>query len=131
MSDRLPLPERPPDDTALASLRQVRELAWGLYRGVDEAKWDQNLSELLNAARYRLDRQGGLHPTQPGWAGLVAGLLPPLLELKRHADRLKRCENPRCGWLYLDRSRNRSRRWCEMATCGNRAKARRYKQRNP
>jgi len=34
-----------------------------------------------------------------------------------------------CTWLFLDRSRNRSRRWCSMATCGNRAKARRHDRR--
>jgi predicted RNA-binding Zn ribbon-like protein len=34
-----------------------------------------------------------------------------------------------CGWLFLDTSRNGSRRWCEMSTCGNRAKARRHYRR--
>ena len=45
------------------------------------------------------------------------------------SDRLARvrsCGDPRCGWLFLDTSRNRSRRWCDMADCGNRAKARRH-----
>jgi predicted RNA-binding Zn ribbon-like protein len=45
------------------------------------------------------------------------------------SDRLQRvrsCTNERCGWLFLDLSRNRSRRWCSMADCGNRAKARRH-----
>ena len=37
-------------------------------------------------------------------------------------DRLKIC--PNCEWLFLDRSKNRSRTWCDMAVCGNRAKAR-------
>ena len=31
-----------------------------------------------------------------------------------------------CGWLFLDTSRNGTRRWCEMASCGNRYKARRH-----
>ncbi len=31
-----------------------------------------------------------------------------------------------CGWLFFDTSRNRSRRWCDMRDCGNRAKARRH-----
>ncbi|WP_233196275.1 CGNR zinc finger domain-containing protein [Trinickia soli] len=31
-----------------------------------------------------------------------------------------------CSWLFLDLSRSRSRRWCSMATCGNRAKAQRH-----
>jgi predicted RNA-binding Zn ribbon-like protein len=37
-------------------------------------------------------------------------------------DRLKIC--PNCEWLFVDKSRNRSRNWCDMAVCGNRAKAR-------
>ena len=39
------------------------------------------------------------------------------------------CEAPDCEWLFLDHSRNRSRRWCDMTTCGNRQKARRHYQR--
>jgi predicted RNA-binding Zn ribbon-like protein len=39
---------------------------------------------------------------------------------------VKICAAPDCGWLFLDTSRNRSRRWCEMQDCGNRAKARRF-----
>ena len=37
--------------------------------------------------------------------------------------RIRRCEGERCVLLYYDTSRNRSRRWCDMAACGNRAKA--------
>lgn len=40
--------------------------------------------------------------------------------------RVGRCSGDNCDWLYLDTSRNRSRRWCDMQTCGNRAKARRH-----
>ncbi len=36
------------------------------------------------------------------------------------------CANPECSWLFLDTSRNHSRRWCDMGDCGNRAKARRH-----
>lgn len=39
------------------------------------------------------------------------------------------CEAPDCQWLFLDHSRNRSRRWCDMTVCGNRQKARRHYQR--
>jgi predicted RNA-binding Zn ribbon-like protein len=49
------------------------------------------------------------------------------------SDRLSRvgqCEDDRgCGWLFVDHSRNRSRRWCDMEDCGNRAKAKRYYER--
>ncbi|MDQ6773903.1 MAG: ABATE domain-containing protein [Candidatus Dormibacteraeota bacterium] len=41
---------------------------------------------------------------------------------------LRRCENPNCDWLFLDSSRNRTRRWCDMRVCGNRAKAHRHRQ---
>lgn len=40
------------------------------------------------------------------------------------------CLNPECRWLFLDTSKNQSRRWCDMKLCGNRMKARRYKARN-
>jgi predicted RNA-binding Zn ribbon-like protein len=39
---------------------------------------------------------------------------------------VRRCEGRVCGWLFLDTSRNRTRRWCAMRVCGNRAKARRH-----
>lgn len=47
------------------------------------------------------------------------GLLDPA-----RADRIRICDN--CGWLFHDRSRNGSRRWCDMSVCGNRSKARRH-----
>jgi predicted RNA-binding Zn ribbon-like protein len=44
--------------------------------------------------------------------------------------RVKRCANPGCGWLFLDDSRAGKRRWCSMASCGNRAKAKRHYHRS-
>jgi len=41
-------------------------------------------------------------------------------------DRVRECDNDPCGWLFVDSSRNRSRRWCDMRDCGNRVKARRH-----
>lgn len=41
-------------------------------------------------------------------------------------DRLSECRGENCGWLFLDLSRNRSRKWCDMKDCGNIAKARRH-----
>lgn len=41
-------------------------------------------------------------------------------------SRVKECTNENCNWLFVDASRNRSRRWCDMKDCGNRAKARRH-----
>ena len=42
---------------------------------------------------------------------------------------VRRCEGRACGWFFLDTSRNRTRRWCDMRICGNRAKARRHHER--
>jgi predicted RNA-binding Zn ribbon-like protein len=44
-------------------------------------------------------------------------------------DRVRQCGDAECGWLFVDTSRNRSRRWCDMNDCGNRAKARRHYRR--
>jgi predicted RNA-binding Zn ribbon-like protein len=43
--------------------------------------------------------------------------------------RVHECAGYDCGWLFLDMSKNGSRRWCSMETCGNRAKARRHRER--
>ena len=44
--------------------------------------------------------------------------------------RLKACRSDSCQWAFVDSARNRSRQWCDMAVCGNRAKARRYRSRH-
>lgn len=61
------------------------------------------------------------------------GMLPPIVQSaidilisEKELSRVKKCEGYPCGWLFLDTSRNRSRRWCSMADCGNRAKAMRF-----
>jgi predicted RNA-binding Zn ribbon-like protein len=45
-------------------------------------------------------------------------------------SRLKQCPGERCGWLFADTSRNRSRQWCIMEDCGNVAKVRRFRSRS-
>jgi len=45
-------------------------------------------------------------------------------------SRLKVCANETCQLAFYDSSRNRSGRWCSMATCGNRMKGRAYRQRH-
>jgi predicted RNA-binding Zn ribbon-like protein len=48
------------------------------------------------------------------------------LLLAQEPPRLHACASETCRWLFLDTSKNRTRRWCDMKICGNRAKARRY-----
>ena len=74
------------------------------------------------------------------WAGKPQDLQQMLWPIVRSAadlltsdrrSRLGQCADDRgCGWLFLDASKNRSRRWCDMGDCGNRAKARRHYQRS-
>ena len=45
-------------------------------------------------------------------------------------NRVKRCQSDECGWLFIDTSKNNSRKWCNMNSCGNRAKARRHYKRS-
>lgn len=52
-----------------------------------------------------------------------------LLTSATELERLRLCAAETCDWLFLDRSRNRSRRWCDMSVCGNRDKARRFYRR--
>jgi len=49
--------------------------------------------------------------------------------LRRAPDRLKLCENPECRRAFFDRTRSRTRRWCDSASCGNRDRVRRYRER--
>jgi predicted RNA-binding Zn ribbon-like protein len=51
------------------------------------------------------------------------------LLISQDLKRVKICADSDCGWLFVDKSRNSSRRWCNMNDCGNRAKARRHYQR--
>jgi predicted RNA-binding Zn ribbon-like protein len=48
------------------------------------------------------------------------------LLVAQERSRIRACAGEDCGWLFLDLSRNRSRRWCDMEDCGNRSKARRH-----
>lgn len=49
------------------------------------------------------------------------------LMLSDDAQRVRACNSPECRWLFLDTSKNHTRRWCDMRICGNRMKARRFK----
>ena len=44
-------------------------------------------------------------------------------------SRFKACRKPSCGWIFYDRSRNRSSNWCSMTICGNRTKTAGYRRR--
>ncbi len=63
-----------------------------------------------------------------------AGLMIPIVESAADAlilgelQRVRRCADARCPRLFFDNTKNGRRRWCDMATCGNRAKAARHRE---
>lgn len=61
--------------------------------------------------------------TAPLW--LLAQATADFL-LSQRSTQLRRCASDTCRWLFLDASKNRTRRWCDMKVCGNRMKARRF-----
>jgi predicted RNA-binding Zn ribbon-like protein len=65
-------------------------------------------------------------------AALLAPVLWSAADLLAGAERLRvrRCANDACLWLFIDRSKAGTRRWCDMAACGNRAKAQRHYRRS-
>jgi CGNR zinc finger protein/putative stress-induced transcription regulator len=67
-----------------------------------------------------------------GVRGAIGTLLRSafLAELDGRWERFRICGDPGCGTVFYDRSRNRSGRWCSMATCGNRAKVRAFRRRH-
>jgi predicted RNA-binding Zn ribbon-like protein len=81
-----------------------------------------------------------LRPAGPGavweWRGTVperpamaAALDAARLLTSPEREHVRECGDAQCGWLFVDSSRNRSRRWCNMQGCGNRNKARRFYRR--
>ena len=72
-----------------------------------------------------------LHPTGEGFAEVAARVLAIVERAQADGtwERMKACAADTCRWAFYDQSRNRSRQWCDMAVCGNRAKARSYRKR--
>jgi len=72
-----------------------------------------------------------LAPAQDGVAGALATLLVAVAASVADGswERLKICRSETCAWAFYDVSKNRSRTWCAMGVCGNRAKTRAYRAR--
>ena len=81
----------------------------------------------------RFDEHGEaeLVPVRPGIDGALGRLIAIVYRSMSEGtwERLKACPEDSCEWAFYDWSKNRSATWCDMATCGNRAKARAYRQR--
>ncbi len=138
--------ERRPEEAAAALERAqaIREVVYrilsaaargGHARGEDLEALNRALASALTRLRVRQSAEQYFWSwaREPGDLDrMVWPALRSAAELLTSPDlkRVKECAGEGCGWLFLDGSRNRSRRWCDMADCGNRAKARRHYQRS-
>ena len=84
----------------------------------------------------RLSRSDGHYRWEWDWnkkplASILWPIAKSAADLLTSSDlaKVRMCEADDCAWLFLDKSRNRSRRWCDMKVCGNREKARRHYRR--
>jgi predicted RNA-binding Zn ribbon-like protein len=132
---------------AAAALRRALDLREALFRvfaaladgatvaDADLAAVNRRLPSLL--ARLQLAGHGG-EPLCWTWAGPADAWARVLAPVARSAadlltsgevPQLRECASETCSWLFVDRSRTHRRRWCDMKTCGNRAKARRHYRR--
>lgn len=75
----------------------------------------------------RVGHRHGDDPVDEALAAVVGPILETLASGR--PERLRVCANDRCRWTFYDASPTGRRRWCDMATCGNRAKAARHRQR--
>jgi predicted RNA-binding Zn ribbon-like protein len=118
----------------------VREAIYRMFSGLasgrpvaaaDLAILNRALAEAPERREVVAIEQG--HAWQIGPAAFTTPvLLAPVLwsaaDLLVHGDRsrIRQCANEQCLWLFVDASKNGTRRWCDMTSCGNRAKARRH-----
>jgi predicted RNA-binding Zn ribbon-like protein len=129
-------------ETALQQAKRLREALFEIFSAAAEARPQPSaLAELnavlVDAARKRelVAQQGHFHWR---WAGIAENLESILWPIAYEAAELLASENLKyvrmcaaedCGWLFLDKSKSHSRRWCDMKSCGNRDKARRFYER--
>jgi predicted RNA-binding Zn ribbon-like protein len=71
-----------------------------------------------------------IEPTSPARLGQAIALSVAELVHRPDLSGLRRCDGDGCGWLFLDTTRNHSRRWCDPLDCGNRARVRSYTERH-
>jgi predicted RNA-binding Zn ribbon-like protein len=98
---------------------------------VDLATLNRAAAESALRPRFLPDRSVRLEPEAAGVAGALGRILG--IATTAMADgswaQLKACADHDCAWAFWDQSKNHSGHWCRMGACGNRAKARRYRER--
>jgi len=131
-------------DVATAALRKAIELRECLYRIVRASLRNQRpdpsdmerFNGFLGASLANLQlkaRHGGFRlqwseESEPVLDSLLWPIAKSASDLLTSGDlgKVRECDSPSCRWMFVDRSKNHTRRWCDMKACGNRLKARRF-----
>jgi predicted RNA-binding Zn ribbon-like protein len=123
-----------------ADARAVREALRELLRAnngiaVDEAAAAATLDAAAQRAGLAVRFDAGvirLVPRERGVRGALGSVLAAAAEAMADGSwqRLKACRSDTCRWAFVDHARNRSRQWCSMSVCGNREKARAFRERH-
>lgn len=120
-------------DTALDEARAVRALLWPVFDAQEAIPADA-LTGLLDvagrgSAHVAVGTDGSTTSLDADGALAIVALRAVALVLDPPPQGVRTCD--RCGWFFIDSSRGRRRRWCSMKTCGNQAKATRYRSARP
>jgi len=135
-------PDKHPKRSAeiLADAIAIREATYrAFHRLATNSNPDAAELDLLNWALRDAPQRTTLRPVAEGFGWELEhekvsapSLLAPVLWsagdllVSAQLGRVRECSNDKCLWLFLDDSKNGTRRWCSMQACGNRAKARRH-----
>ncbi|MBC8507089.1 MAG: ABATE domain-containing protein [Chloroflexi bacterium] len=130
-------------ERVLEQAHALREVIYRIYSAQavsnqssesDLAEINAAISEAISGARI-IQSNDGFEWEWKGDEDALDAMISPIVRSAGElltSDALKRvgqCADERgCGWLFIDTSKNRSRRWCSMGDCGNRAKQRRHYQ---
>jgi predicted RNA-binding Zn ribbon-like protein len=128
-----------PTEADLKDVIAVREAIRGLIGAnsggkvypLDVATLNEAAAASRLRARFGADGRSRLEPEADGVAGAMGRVVAAVFTAMGDEDwsRLKLCGSATCRWAFFDMSRNHSSRWCTMASCGNRQKARRFRER--
>jgi predicted RNA-binding Zn ribbon-like protein len=126
-----------------ADLRQaisVRQALARLAIARQESRLDSDAVEVLNRAARSAQMSVSFGPRgracieslAPAVDGALGKIIAIVLDAMADGtwDRFKICRDPGCSWAFYDRSKNHSGTWCNIASCGNLAKARTYRARH-
>lgn len=122
--------------TALNKIKELREQMYSFLTGKHENIKAINLVLKSVSSRMWLDIRQDRYTFDYGydvigWDLVLWHIAKSFADMLCNHDqsRIKICDNPDCGWVFYDTSRNKSRRWCSESSCGNLMKVRRFRER--